>query len=243
MTETEQGTTSEWLYDLLLDSPDLQAFLDDFTTALHDGLSTNPGVLWCSVTVLRQKRAATMASSADWINVLDVKQYELGDGPCLTAAAELVPQYVPDCATDERWPALTSLAAEAGVSSILAFPFDLAGEASGCFNVYFSDHQSYDDLSRHEMESILGIASKGLRLAVRLAAHEEAQADLDATLRSRTSIDLAVGIIMGQNRCSQDEAFKILTEVSSHRNIKVRDLAASLVGQVGQAPTETHFDR
>ncbi|MFB9071492.1 ANTAR domain-containing protein [Citricoccus parietis] len=78
---------------------------------------------------------------------------------------------------------------------------------------------------------------------MRLASHHETQADLDAALQSRTSINLAVGIIMGQNRCSQDEAFKILTEVSSHRNIKVRDLAASLVGQVGQAPTETHFDR
>ncbi|VXA96775.1 GAF and ANTAR domain-containing protein [Citricoccus sp. K5] len=243
MTETEQGTTSEWLYDLLLDSPDLQAFLEDFTAALHHGLTTNPGVLWCSVTVLRKKRAATMASSAGWIHELDVRQYELGDGPCLTAAAELVPQYVPDCATDEQWPAFTTLAAEAGVKSILAFPFDLAGEASGCFNIYFSDHQSYDDLSRHELESILGISSKGLRLAVRLAAHEETQADLDAALRSRTSIDLAVGIIMGQNRCSQDEAFKILTEVSSHRNIKVRELATSLVDKVSQAPTETHFDR
>ncbi|WP_313818484.1 GAF and ANTAR domain-containing protein [Citricoccus sp.] len=243
MTETEQGTASEWLYDLLLDSPDLQAFVEDFTTALHEGMSTTPGMLWCSVTVLRQKRAATMASSAEWIDDLDAQQYELGDGPCLTAAAELVPQFVPDCASDERWPAFTSLAAEAGVSSVLAFPFDLAGEASGCFNIYFSDHQSYDAVSRHEIESILGITSKGLRLAVRLARHQETQADLDAALRSRTSIDLAVGVIMGQNRCSQEEAFKILTEVSSHRNIKVRDLATSLVDQVGQAPTKTHFDR
>ncbi|MEW1979548.1 GAF and ANTAR domain-containing protein [Citricoccus sp. NPDC079358] len=243
MTETEQGTTSEGLYDLLLDSPDLQAFVEDFTTALHEGMSTNPGVLWCSVTVLRQKRAATMASSEDWVNDLDIQQYELGDGPCLTAAAELATQFVPDCASDERWPAFTSQAAEAGVSSILAFPFDLAGEASACFNIYFADHQSYDAVSRHELESILGITSKGLRLAVRLARHRETQADLDAALRSRTSIDLAVGIIMGQNRCSQEEAFKILTEVSSHRNIKVRDLATSLVEKVGQAATETHFDR
>ncbi|NUL46106.1 GAF and ANTAR domain-containing protein [Cellulosimicrobium funkei] len=243
MTETELYTESEWLYDLLLDSTDLDAFVEDFTTALYNGMSTNPGIIWCSVTLLRQKRAATIASSADWVNALDVKQYELGDGPCLTAAAEVNTQYIPDCATDERWPAFSSLAAEAGVSSILAFPFDLAGEASGCFNIFFADHQSYDELSRQEIESILGISSKGLRLAVRLAGHQEAQADLDAAMRSRTPIDVAVGIIMGQNRCSQGEAFRILTEVSSNRNIKVRDLAASLVNQVGQAPTETHFER
>lgn len=78
---------------------------------------------------------------------------------------------------------------------------------------------------------------------MRLAQHEETQHDLDAAMRSRTTINLAVGIIMGQNRCSQQEAFEVLSKTSSNRNIKVRDLAAELVKQVGQAPGETHFER
>lgn len=244
MTEAiGRASAGDWLYDLLLDSPNLHAFVQDFTSTLHDSMSSDPGAIWCSVTVLRNKRGATMASSNDWIHELDVKQYEFGDGPCLTAAAEQTPQYIPDVTAEERWPELMQLAADAGVSSILAFPFDLSDEASACFNIYFDDQQAYDESFRSEIENILHISSKGLRLAVRLAQHEETQHDLDAAMRSRTTINLAVGIIMGQNRCSQQEAFEVLSKTSSNRNIKVRDLAAELVKQVGQAPGETHFER
>lgn len=129
MTEAiERASAGDWLYDLLLDSPNLHAFVQDFTSTLHDSMSSDPGAIWCSVTVLRNKRGATMASSNDWIHELDVKQYEFGDGPCLTAAAEQTPQYIPDVTAEERWPELMQLAADAGVSSILAFPFDLSDE-------------------------------------------------------------------------------------------------------------------
>lgn len=235
--------TDDWLYDLLLDSPDLQTFVEDFTGSLNDSLASSHGTMWCSVTVLRDKRAATIASSNDWVHELDVKQYDFNDGPCLTAAARQETQYIPDCTTEQRWPDLMRLAVDAGVSSILAFPFDLAGEASACFNIYFDDKQAYDETFRHEIGNLLSISSKGLRLAVRLARQEEAQEDLESAMSSRTSIDMAVGIIMGQNRCSQEEAFNILREGSSNRNIKVRDLAVSLVEQVGEGPAQTHFDR
>ena len=125
----------------------------------------------------------------------------------------------------------------------MAFPFDLEDDASACFNIYFDDKQAYDETFRREIGNILIISSKGLRLAVRLARHDEAQDDLKTAMTSRTPIDVAVGVIMSQNRCSQEEAFNILKEVSSNRNIKVRDLATQLVEQVGAAPAETHFDR
>jgi AmiR/NasT family two-component response regulator len=48
---------------------------------------------------------------------------------------------------------------------------------------------------------------------------------------------------MGQNRCTQEQAFDILRSASSHRNVKLRDLAAELVATVGQGPAATHFDR
>lgn len=65
--------------------------------------------------------------------------------------------------------------------------------------------------------------------------------DLKAALASRTDIDLAVGIIMGQRRCSQDEAVEVLRLQSNRRNVKMRDLAAELVRQVGSGPASTHF--
>ena len=47
-------------------------------------------------------------------------------------------------------------------------------------------------------------ASKALRLAVRISQLAEAKAHLTAAMESRTTIDLATGAIMAQNRCSQE---------------------------------------
>ena len=49
-------------------------------------------------------------------------------------------------------------------------------------------------------------ASKALRLAVRISQLAEAKTNLAAALESRTTIDLATGAIMAQNRCSQETA-------------------------------------
>ena len=47
---------------------------------------------------------------------------------------------------------------------------------------------------------------------------------------------------MAQNRCSQETAVRILTDASSNSNVKLRDIAASLVDSVGGTATRTHFE-
>ena len=60
---------------------------------------------------------------------------------------------------------------------------------------------------------------------------------LQNALASRAVIDQALGIIMGQNRCTADEAFDLLRTISQNRNIKLRDIAAELITAVtGQPP-------
>ena len=67
-------------------------------------------------------------------------------------------------------------------------------------------------------------------------------ADLRAAMESRSAIDLAAGIIMGQNRCSQAEAMSILTEASSGRTVKLRNVAEKLVASFAPGAPSTHFD-
>jgi AmiR/NasT family two-component response regulator len=77
-------------------------------------------------------------------------------------------------------------------------------------------------------------ASKALNLSVRMAHLIDARDNLKAAMESRTTIDLAVGIVMGQNRCSQEAAFKILKNASSTRNFKLREVAATIVASVNR---------
>ncbi len=62
-------------------------------------------------------------------------------------------------------------------------------------------------------------------------------------MKSRTAIDIAVGVIMAQNRCSQSAAMAILRTASNSRNIKLRDVAAGVIESVSPDPAlRTHFD-
>jgi putative methionine-R-sulfoxide reductase with GAF domain len=243
MTEHEtHGTPVAQLQELLLESEDITSFLDEFTASIAEALSTHGEQVWCAVTLLRPKRSTTVAASSPQAEALDEIQYHYGDGPCLTAAREHRVVHVPDTRTDLRWPAYGTAAAEAGILSALGVPFELKGEAAAGLNVYADRAHTYDAATIEVVQRHVAAVSTTLRLAVRLARHHDTEADLKAAMASRTTIDLAVGIIMAQNRCTQDKAFEILRAASSHRNIKLRELAADLVATVSRAPATTHFD-
>lgn len=231
------------LHELLLDSPDITAFLTQFTQMMAATLARGPEEAWCAVTLLREKKAATAASSDPRAAALDEIQYTYGDGPCMTAARTHTLVHVPDVTTENRWPGYTDAAVAAGIGSVLGVPFELEGEAKAALNIYSSQPQAYDQADIEAVVHQVGLASSGLRLAVRLAGHRDTAADLAAALTSRTTIDLAVGIIMAQNRCPQHEAVAILKSASNHRNIKLRELAAELVATVSEGPATTHFNR
>ncbi|MDF2050211.1 ANTAR domain-containing protein [Arthrobacter sp. Cr_A7] len=76
-----------------------------------------------------------------------------------------------------------------------------------------------------------------------MAKLQESRDGMSAAMQSRTVIDLATGAIMAQNRCSQAAAFQVLREASNSRNVKLRDVAATVVSSVaGGTDTFTYFD-
>ncbi|WP_344122105.1 GAF and ANTAR domain-containing protein [Kocuria aegyptia] len=235
------ASTRDVMHEMLLDSEDITDFLTQFTRMMATALAGQGQAVWCAVTLLREKRAATVASSDPRAEALDEIQYTFGNGPCMTAARTHTVIHVPDVTTEHRWPGYTDAAARAGVASVLGVPFELAGEARAALNIYSTRTDQYDEAAIEAIGHQVGLASSALRLAVRLAGHRDTEADLAAALTSRTTIDLAVGIIMAQNRCPQQQAFDILRSASNHRNRKLRDLAAELVTTVGSGPAETHF--
>ena len=53
---------------------------------------------------------------------------------------------------------------------------------------------------------------------------------------SRRTIDQAIGVVMGQNRCDAETAFTTLRSASQNRNVKLRDVAAGVLLSVSSAP-------
>jgi hypothetical protein len=86
------------------------------------------------------------------------------------------------------------------------------------------------------------LASRSLRLVIELTEARTAAADLRSALESRTSIDIACGVIMAENRCSYRDAFSIISKASSHRNIKLRKVAEDILDKLPDGAPRTHFD-
>lgn len=61
-------------------------------------------------------------------------------------------------------------------------------------------------------------------------------AELQAALRSSREIGMAMGIVMERHRLSADRAFLVLQQISSRRNVKLRDVAEQIVA-TGEVPT------
>ena len=227
---------------LLLESDDIQEFLQDFTDLLARQLSLGGPDRWCAVSLLRDRKAATAASSSPQALALDELQNSFTDGPCMTAIRADTVIRAGDLRSDGRWPEYAAAAQEQGVRAVLGLPFRLDDEAKAGLNVYSATPHDFDPSTVESIVLHVDQASSALRLAVRQALHSDTARDLRAAMESRTVIDLAVGILMGRNRCGQEEAVEILKRASNHRNVKLRDLAAELVASVSTAPSTTSFE-
>lgn len=230
------------MYDLLVESEDIDALLQEVVSTTAESLSAGTGKMWCAVMVLRSKRPITVASSGPVARMMDEVQYHSGEGPCLTAARENHMVYLPDTRSDTRWRAYRKAAVDAGIFSALGLPLDLGDEAAAALNIYADHPEAFEGSTLGVVQQHAVNLSASLRLAVRLARHRDIENDLKAALASRTDIDLAAGIIMGQQRCSQDQAVEILRGESNRRNVKMRELATELVRKVGRGPASTHFE-
>jgi hypothetical protein len=160
----------------------------------------------------------------------------------MTACTTQETVQVPDISDDGQWPDYSAALLGEGVRSVLALPFQLEGGTKAALLLYSGRPYRFEARMLKFAEDFVSQTSLALRLAVRFAHYSETAANLRATLESRTVIDMAVGIIMAQNRCSQQDAFEILKTASSTRNSKLHEVATVVVNSLGQGPARTHYD-
>ncbi|WDF33073.1 GAF and ANTAR domain-containing protein [Arthrobacter agilis] len=234
--------TLSLLQNMVLDSADVGKFLSGLSSLAARALSTPEREVLCGMTLLLPKKNGTVASSSDVVRQLDELQYAYGDGPCLTAARTQTPMCVDDSSSDHRWSDYFAAISAHGVQSILAIPIPLDGQAACALNLYATAPRSFGSDSIKLAHQFAREASQSLRLAVRIAHLTETGQNLTTAMHSRTTIDLAAGIIMAQNKCSQEQAMMILKAASSGRNTKLRDVATAIVTSITPATPATHFD-
>ncbi|WP_244208198.1 GAF and ANTAR domain-containing protein [Arthrobacter oryzae] len=237
------GAVADELQDLVLESADVEDFLRELSRFAADTLSRPGRPVVCGVTVTRRKKPAATAASDPEAFAMDEIQNAAGDGPCLAAMRDLKTVYVRDLARDRQWTTFSEAAARRGYLSILGVPVELEDQTRAALNLYAEDASAFSPDDILQAESFARQASKALRLALRIGGLHDARDDLIAAMASRTVIDMAIGAIMAQSRCSPEKAFALLKDASNTRNTKLRDVARSVIESIGgTADMPTRFD-
>jgi GAF domain-containing protein len=233
-TSTELVTAYGQLLNLLMGSPDLDEFLDQVVTLAAQVVTPAAA---CGLTTRRDGHPFTVANSSDLATQVDEIQYGADEGPCLDALRSGEVVQVDDLSVDERWPQYRPHALVHGVTSSLSLPLPVDKQTIGALNLYSSQVGAFSGPARTHAEAFAGQCAAALTLTLRHSAQSQIQQQLAAALGSRSVIDQAIGILMGQQRCTAAEAFEILRQASQHRNRKLRELAAELITNLtGHAP-------
>ena len=225
----------ERLQRLLLDVADIHQFLAELaeisTTVVAAPVSSG-------ITLRYDGNVVTFGSSDARAETLDEAQYRIGVGPCLQCLADGEILSVVDVRDEQRWPGFIAFAAEAGLRCSLSLPLTVGVDTFGVLNVYgFDVPNLFGPPERRQLERFAAQAAGTLRVATRQVKDATLLAQMEESLQSRTVIDQALGIIMGQRRCTASVAFELLRRESQNTRRRLRDVAADLVTRTtGQAP-------
>jgi ANTAR domain/GAF domain len=169
--------------------------------------------------------------------LLDECQYELGEGPCVTAALNPGPGFAawPDhCQADSPWPGFTQAARKLGVEAVLSLsllPTPIPPRLSGALNLYSESPDGLDAIDKDAILLLATHASLALATTEAVTSAKLREAQLHQAIDSRDVIGQAKGILMGRRNISAEEAFNILRASSQNLNVKLTEVAKVLTAQ------------
>jgi GAF domain-containing protein len=227
--------TLEELTGLLLEDSSLLGLLEQVLELTAEAVDSCAAV---SVTVVDERGGyVTAAASSQDAREVDATQYELDEGPCIDALHTGEVNYLADVVSEQRWPAFCERARDLGFRTVLAVPLTAGADTIGALNVFAGGP---DGLSEDDIALTGRIAAPAATTLANARAYGSARrlaTQLQEALESRALIEQAKGILMARERCSADQAFALLRQVSQTSKRKLRDVAAAIVAHVtGGAP-------
>ena len=214
---------------------------DLLTQVARFAVQAVPAADGAGLTLLEQDRSDIIVKSADFVKRIDDIQYTLGEGPCITAAAEGITVRSGSLGGDARWPRFGPRAGRLGVHSVLSLPLITPTGVVGAMNVYAHARDAFDERAEQLGEMYAIPAAITVHNAQILAQTARLATRLQAAIASRSVIDQAIGILRGRSGISADEAFARLQHLSQNDHVKLRVVASNLVEEaVRRARSRPH---
>jgi GAF domain-containing protein len=215
------------LAGLLLDTDSFQTVMQELA---ESSTRMVPNVLTAGITVANGDRVVTVATADALGRLLDERQYDLDEGPCLEAMRTRNIVDVPDMSLETRWNGYPPQVRAHGVEATYSLPLVVRDESIGVLNLYADHTHAFDEQSvkdaATQLVTLITVAVTG---TLRNYGDVTLTDQLQRALSTRSIIDQAVGILIGSHHCTAGEAFAILRGASQTRNVRLNQIAQDLV--------------
>ncbi|MGI8899918.1 MAG: GAF and ANTAR domain-containing protein [Nocardioides sp.] len=201
---------------------DIGATLDAIVETARGSL---PGIDHVGITLAhRDGTMETVAATDQLVWDLDAVQYKFGEGPCVHAIETADVIVVENASQESRWPRFMAEAVQRGLRAQMGIRLYTDEKTLGGLNMYSLECDTFEPGTQELAELFATHAA----LALGRARIED---ELTTALNTRGLIGQALGLLMARYHMDNERAFQYLVRVSSHSNMKLRDVAAEVVEQ------------
>ena len=201
-----------------------------------------PGAEGAGLTFISPDGTETLVASTPFVSAVDSVQYGMREGPCITAAKEGHTVLSNSLGEDDRWPAFGAQVAALGVHSALSLPLIAPDRVVGAMNIYARSRNVFDDRAADLGQLFTVPAAIAVQNAHVLAQARTLTAQLQSVLSRRAAIDQAIGLLIGRNRTSSDQALQQLRQMADEQGLTLDEMAAIMVRDASSPPTSTTPD-
>jgi GAF domain-containing protein len=225
----ELTTAFARLQGLLLDTQSATAAVSRLAEVARDLI---PLAVGAGVTLIDADGVpASTAATDPAVEAVDRMQYELGEGPCLSAWDTVSLQRVEDTLTEVRWPEWAAAAAATGVRSVLSAPLVHRGQEIGAVKVYAAEPEAFTEHEEHLLVLLATAAATLLGAAQSPQSVHRLSTELKSALADRQQVQAAVGILMERHDLDADAAHTRLLVAARRQGVPLLGIAARVVGR------------
>lgn len=230
---TELTTVFARIQGMLLSQESAEAAAAQLSRAARDLIGSAAGA---GVSLIDETGRRTSTASTDpLVETADAAQYELGQGPCLSAWATVSLQRIDDTAAETRWPDWCRAAAAAGIASVLSAPVLHRDRCLGAMKVYATTAGAFGTREEHQLGLLASAAGTLLGAAQGSDAPHRLSASMQQALADRTAVETATGMLMERHATGHETARRLLIEASRSQHRPLAQIARRIVERAADA--------
>lgn len=181
-------------------------------------------------------RRTSTGSTNEAVKLADNLQYQLGEGPCITAWATNDIERIDDTATETRWPLWCAAANDIGLRSVLTAPLVFRGDCIGAVKLYSEEASAFSDEDVRRLVMLSTAVATLLGVAQGPDSPWILSGEVQRALSDRQAIETATGMLMERHGTDHEAARNRLLAHSRRARQQLAEVARQVIaGELGGA--------